>query len=601
MDPFCTIQEGVDAALDGDIVLVAPALYTEDVVIPGRQISLIGHAGNNQAIIESVLGTAPVLDVRAGAQLELVGFTLRQGQGGLNADHALVSIRQCRFQDNFRASEGGGIRAYHSPLTVQECKFEQNDADFGASIAVLFAPAIVESCVFRRESTVFLPEVGAAIYADSSDLIVRGIDASGLRTNQGGAAIFAEDSRVQVEDSLFSDNETHTTGGAVALAECEAHVARCSFADNISTAGQGAGLWIYHQANLPVVVEECTFERNRAWDGGGVYVYSSSTSFLACMFQENVAGTFATNDGYGGAAYLPTPATALFERCIFLANRADGIEALNKAGRGGATYGGASLVNCTLVGNRAKQGVGFAKGGGAYGAAYVLNCIARNNLPDQLASSPIVSWSDVEDGFTGEGNFDADPLFWGPISEDYHLTSGSPCIDAGHPRMQDPDGSRIDVGALSYDASYCGPPGIYCEAKINSQGCVPAIGSSGAPRLSGVDDFHVTASSILNQTWGVLMWSRAGATDKPFQGGTLCLLPPHLPVALLDSGGNPPPADCSGTFDFYLSHALMQRAGFAAGDRIYLQFWYQDDLQTDGTSSGLTDALEVTICPGLGG
>ena len=30
LDPFCTIQEGVDAASDADTVLVAPGIYTGD-------------------------------------------------------------------------------------------------------------------------------------------------------------------------------------------------------------------------------------------------------------------------------------------------------------------------------------------------------------------------------------------------------------------------------------------------------------------------------------------------------------------------------------------------------------------------------------------
>jgi hypothetical protein len=41
----------------------------------------------------------------------------------------------------------------------------------------------------------------------------------------------------------------------------------------------------------------------------------------------------------------------------------------------------------------------------------------------------------VTPGFTltwGDGNIDADPLFIDPVSLDFTLFSGSPCIDAGH-------------------------------------------------------------------------------------------------------------------------------------------------------------------------
>jgi hypothetical protein len=44
-----------------------------------------------------------------------------------------------------------------------------------------------------------------------------------------------------------------------------------------------------------------------------------------------------------------------------------------------------------------------------------------------------VTYSDIEGGWTGTGNIDADPMFADAASGDYHLGVGSPCIDAGTP------------------------------------------------------------------------------------------------------------------------------------------------------------------------
>jgi len=49
----------------------------------------------------------------------------------------------------------------------------------------------------------------------------------------------------------------------------------------------------------------------------------------------------------------------------------------------------------------------------------------------------------------GTGDISSDPLFVG--TGDYHLQSGSPCIDAGEPQSPpDPDGSVADIGALYF-------------------------------------------------------------------------------------------------------------------------------------------------------
>ncbi|MEA2095731.1 MAG: T9SS type A sorting domain-containing protein [Candidatus Cloacimonadota bacterium] len=76
-----------------------------------------------------------------------------------------------------------------------------------------------------------------------------------------------------------------------------------------------------------------------------------------------------------------------------------------------------------------------------------------------VQSTPIITYSCVTGGFTGEGNIDEDPLFVAPTTGDgtdyngliasWWLQTGSPCIDAGNPdaMYNDPDGSRNDMGA----------------------------------------------------------------------------------------------------------------------------------------------------------
>jgi hypothetical protein len=137
---------------------------------------------------------------------------------------------------------------------------------------------------------------------------------------------------------------------------------------------------------------------------------------------------------------------------------------------------------------------------------------------------------------------------------------------------------------------YAADPVAYCTAKTNSQGCTPAIGWSGHPTLSGLDDFEVFGEQVINQQNGLLFYGSA-PTAKPFQGGTLCVTSSIVRTAVQSSGGNPPPSDCSGRFGLTWSHADL--ASLGAGTTIYAQFWYRDAPATGG--SGLTDALSFTV------
>ncbi len=120
-----------------------------------------------------------------------------------------------------------------------------------------------------------------------------------------------------------------------------------------------------------------------------------------------------------------------------------------------------TLENVTIFGNRANS-----VGGGIHcfnnsSVATIVNSIIRNNQPSALPAWLIITYSNIQNGFAGEGNIDLDPLFVEPDSGDLHLSwenypdedeSQSPCIDSGDPESaMDPDITRSDMGALFFD------------------------------------------------------------------------------------------------------------------------------------------------------
>jgi hypothetical protein len=168
------------------------------------------------------------------------------------------------------------------------------------------------------------------------------------------------------------------------------------------------------------------------------------------------------------------------------------------------------FVNCTIANNSA-----VVSGGGLYAVAEAeaTNCIIWGNWPEQLLTWPItVTYSNVQGGWVGEGNIDADPCFiepgyWADVNDpniitepndpnatwldgDYHLKSEgwrwdsdanqwtwdevtSRCIDAGNPGsplgdepltlIVDPlnrwgENLRIDMGAYGGTAEASIPP-----------------------------------------------------------------------------------------------------------------------------------------------
>jgi len=277
---------------------------------------------------------------------------------------------------------------------------------------------------------------------------------------------------------------------------------------------------------------------------------------------------------------------------------------------GGGTVRGCIVRDCTGIGgiecpsgriesttvvHNLKHGII----GEPYGGSIELsNSIAWDNPWGNVASGGSLFVATYSAGFgsSSGGNVPGDPQFWDLARGDLRLRSGSPCIDAGDPASPlDPDGSRIDMGALTYDPTYAPAPISYCTGKLNSQGCTPAISAIGAASATSTGPFMVLASNEVDNKVGLFIFGFAESA-QPFQGGTLCVAPPIKRAAVQNSSGTGP---CTGHFRFFMQDYIQSGAhpGLVPGALVYGQWWSRDPLDPSGYGSGLSDALRFGIAP----
>ena len=152
--------------------------------------------------------------------------------------------------------------------------------------------------------------------------------------------------------------------------------------------GSGAGLWIL---NSSLLLEDLRVLNNHTDNlGAGIFIADGGTPYFKNILVSENSGIWGIIHVYGFESGWNESEHPVFENVTISGNAGDGI---------GAWYSGqASLINCIIYDND----------------GYI------------YSSTPIVTYSLIEGGYSGEGNIDFDPLFTNPENSDFNgkLNSG---------------------------------------------------------------------------------------------------------------------------------------------------------------------------------
>lgn len=241
------IQAAIDAAADGDEVVVAPGDYRQHFNFRGKAITVRSADPMDDAVV-----LATVLH-RMEAIRPIVGFLSGEGPNSVLSGFVLTGA-----QDVVDAGAVG--IAFGSSPTVERCTFADNHVSGrGGAIIAYYSAAIIRDCAFVNNSA----RSGGAIFANE-------VQANGKSP--------------QIINCTFDSNQAGF-GGAVWSAD--ARVLGCTFRGNRATEYGGA-------ISMARLIDDCTFVANVADFGGGVWSgdpYLSQTTIVGCTFIGNRAET----------------------------------------------------------------------------------------------------------------------------------------------------------------------------------------------------------------------------------------------------------------------------------------------------------------------
>ncbi len=300
---------------------------------------------------------------------------------------------------------------------------------------------------------------GAGIYIQgSSPTISNCIISSCMSESDGGGIYCGNSSYPMISNTVIIGNTAGGMGGAFYCRDfSDPTITDCNITENY--AQHCGGVYSYNAA--PHLISS-TISRNYGLHNGGVYCDIGS----ACTLENCAVINNSAADQGGGLHYASSSSETLVKNCLLAGNETE-----QSGGAVECWYANPTFLNCTFSENSA------GSQGGAMNclnsAPVIKGSIFWNNTPDEIGTMGVsviyMTYSNVEGGFEGEGNMNADPMFVDPADYDFHLQSTvgsyhdgdwsqdqncSPCIDAGDPQESCdnepmPNGGRINLGAYA--------------------------------------------------------------------------------------------------------------------------------------------------------
>lgn len=407
-----SVQLAVDAAADGDEILVAAGTYTgvqarsgiTQVVYIPKTVAIRGGYSSDLTIWDpDVYSTT--LDAQARGRVLVISGTVT------------VTVESL----NITGGDATGLGGYHGG----------SGRDVGGGVYVHAATVSISDCViYSNTASTINQAYGGGLYLDSADAALTAStvqsNTAGPVTQATGGGLYAALSDVTVSGSTVKGNVASGTqwgwGGGLGLSRTSGTLTGNRIEGNttsVAGSGSGGGLYI---AISDVSLDGNTIVSNTAtpnlalWGrGGGLYVDASSSVTLT---NNIVADNHANREGSGlyirGMCSPYFPASGRLLHNTIAGNSPSG-------SKGQGVFVGdctsVALTN-TIVAGYDHSGVYVAAGSTATLEATLWHGTGADTISDGTI-------------MTGTVNIDGDPTFVDPAGNDYHLAAGSPAVNAG--------------------------------------------------------------------------------------------------------------------------------------------------------------------------
>lgn len=256
---YPTIQVAIDAAVNGDTVVVAPGTYTgdgnRDINFRGKAITVRSIDPNDYSIV-----TATVINCQGSNIEPHRGFYFHSNEGENSVLKGLII-------KNGYANDGAGIYCYGASPTITKCIFADGNAtEWGGGICCYNASSVISDCSFTGNSAM---EGGAITTRMPGTALIKNCRMSNNYGYLDGGAFNSDClSTPTLSNCIISGNRSGTLGGGgIAIWQSNPIIKNCIIAGN-HTEGWGSGIFQDYDFADGSQIINCVITQNIGQENG---------------------------------------------------------------------------------------------------------------------------------------------------------------------------------------------------------------------------------------------------------------------------------------------------------------------------------------------
>jgi len=279
--PYDTIQEGIDAALDGDTVLVHPCTYYENIDFLRKAITVTSVDPLDPSVVAATVidggGAGSVVTFKAGegAGSVLTGVTVRNGTG-------------TPWSGTLTA--GGAIYCDHSSPTIANNVITASSAYWGGGIVCMHSSAAISGNIVTGNTA---GHMGGGLRWWGGSPTIAGNTISANRSGSWGGGLYCGSTPAVIANNVIVGNKSDGTGGGMHMtAEAAPYLINDLVANNRARYG-GA---ISCDTSSPALTN-CTIANNEATLGASIYCLSGDGPSFVTISNSIVLGDMLLHGG----------------------------------------------------------------------------------------------------------------------------------------------------------------------------------------------------------------------------------------------------------------------------------------------------------------